>query len=144
MNGSREGLSALFRYKGGIAGEAYSDVRMDDPLCVIFGAGHVIPGIEKALSEMDIGETRTVIIPPSEGYGDYDPEGVRVYSRTILPQECWGIGEGEFVAWRNPASGMYIPVCVVEATAEAVKLDFNHPFAGKTLEYWLELVDLRR
>ena len=47
--------------------------------------------------------------------------------------------EGDVFQWKNPASGLPIPVRVIEAREHAVLVDFNHPFAGKTLEYWLKL-----
>ena len=50
--------------------------------------------------------------------------------------------ESSIFKWTNPASGMQIPVRVIEATDSTVKVDFNHPLAEKALVYWLKLEDL--
>ena len=47
--------------------------------------------------------------------------------------------EGDVFQWTNPASGMPIPVRVIEAREDAVLVDFNHPLAEKTLEYWIRV-----
>jgi FKBP-type peptidyl-prolyl cis-trans isomerase 2 len=101
----------------------------------------VPPGIDEALYEMEIGEQRKVLIPPERGYGFHDPQGVRVYPRSMIP----GGDElelGSVISWANPVNGAALPVRVIEVVPDYVKLDFNHPLAGKTLEYWLELVGI--
>jgi FKBP-type peptidyl-prolyl cis-trans isomerase 2 len=101
----------------------------------------VPPGIDEALYQMRIGEKRTVLIPPEKGYGFHDPQGIRIYPRAMVPG-----GEelkvGSVVSWTNPVNNIPLPVRVVEETPDYLKLDFNHPLAGKTLEYWLELVSI--
>jgi FKBP-type peptidyl-prolyl cis-trans isomerase 2 len=66
---------------------------------------------------------------------------VRIYPRTKIPG-----GEqlelGSIISWVNPLNKDTLPVRVIEAASDYVKVDFNHPLAGKTLEYWLELVDV--
>ena len=55
----------------------------------------------------------------------------------------YGLSVDDVMFWTNPDDGRRMPVWVTEMTQDAVKLDFNHPFAGKTLTYWIELVDLK-
>ena len=52
--------------------------------------------------------------------------------------------EGDVMFHRNPEDGNRQPAFVVETTKDNVKIDLNHPFAGKTLEYWIKLVDVDR
>lgn len=142
-NNKRFGKLALVHYKGGIYGEEPIDDRsIGDPVKIILGAGAVIPAVEDALSEMEVGEERTLIIDPEDAYGRHDPDGVQVYPRTMF---SFGdeLKAGDVFQWTNPASGMPIPVKVTEAQADVVKVDFNHPFADKTLEYWIRLEDLK-
>lgn len=141
-NNGRFGQCAYVHYRGGIKGEEPIDDRsIGDPVRIVLGAGAVIPAIEDALSEMEIGEERTMVIAPEDAYGKHDPEGVQVYPRTMF---AFGneLKEGDVFQWTNPASGMPIPVKVIEAHQDVVKVDFNHPFADKTLEYWIRLEDL--
>lgn len=139
---SRSGQYALVHYRGGAAGEEpIEDHSMGEPVKICIGAGEVPLGIEDALYEMEIGEQRIVMVPPARAYGDYDPEGIRVYPRSFIKNGD-KLEAGTVFPWTNPASGKDIPVRVIEATDDYVKIDFNHPFAGKSIEYWLELVDL--
>lgn len=138
-NNARFGACAYVRYRGGVAGEEPLDDRSaGDPVKIVLGAGAVIPGIEDALSEMEPGEERNLTIPPEEAYGRHDPDGVQTYPRTMF---AFGgeLEKGDVFQWINPASGMPIPVRVVDAAPDAVTVDFNHPFADKTLEYWIRL-----
>ena len=138
-NNAQFGKCAYVHYRGGVKGEAPVDDRSTgDPVKIILGAGQVVPGIEDVLSEMHEGEERTVVVPPEDAYGRHDPDGVQVYPRTMIPFG-YELGEGDVFAWTNPASGQQIPVKVLEAQPGSVKVDFNHPFAGKTLEYWLRV-----
>ena len=138
---SRFGEIVYLRYEGGILGEEPVDSRREgEPLRIILGGGHVIPGIENALCDMHVGEEREVVIPPEEAYGSYQEEGVQTYPRSAIR---FGdeLKKGDVMGWTNPASGSQIPVKVIDATENTVKVDFNHPFAGKTLKYWIKVVD---
>ena len=136
---SQFGKCAYIRYRGGVAGEEPIDDRSEgEPVKVVLGAGQVVPGIEDALSEMRAGEERVVRLGPEEAYGRHETDGVQTDPRTMFP---FGgeLEEGSVFQWTNPASGQPIPVRVVEAGEDAVKVDFNHPLAGKALEYWLKI-----
>lgn len=137
-NNERFGTCAYVRYRGGVLGEKPFDDHAEEPVKIILGSGQVVPGIEDALSVMDEGEEITIQVAPEDAYGRRDPEGIQVYPRTFFP---FGheLEEGDSLSWVNPASGMRIPVKVIEATSDAVKVDFNHPLADKTLEYWLKI-----
>lgn len=100
--------------------------------------GQVCPGIEDELSEMRVGEERTVVVPPEQAYGRHDPDGVQVYPRTMLPGGA-RLRVGDIFGWTNPASGQQIPVRVIAEFPDAVQVDFNHPLAEKTLQYWLRV-----
>lgn len=138
-NNAAFGKCVYIRYKGGVLGEEpFDDRSQGEPVKIILGAGSVIPGIEDVLSEMAEGEERTVVIPPEEAYGTHDPDGVQTYPRTMFSFGTQ-LEAGDAFQWTNPASGMPIPVRVIDATRDAVTVDFNHPLAEKTLEYWLRV-----
>lgn len=138
----RSGKCAHIRYRGGEAGEDPVDVHMEEePDRVYIGTGAVPPGIDEALYDMEIGEQRTVRIAPDKGYGMHDPQGVRVYPRSMIPHGD-ELEVGSIISWENPLNRVLLPVRVLVATDDYVKVDFNHPFAGRELEYWIELVDV--
>lgn len=141
-NPKRSGKYAFVHYKGGAVGEDLAEDHTGGaPERICIGAGVVPPGIDEALYDMEVGERRKLLIPPEKGFGFHDPQGVQVYPRSMIPG-----GEqlelGSIIPWVNPANRVTLPVRVIEAMPDYVKVDFNHPLAGKTLEYWLELVEV--
>ena len=138
----RLGKYALIRYKGGALGEEpVDDCSNGEPQRVRIGYCEVPNGIDDVLFEMEIGESGTVVISPDLGYGDHDPKGVRILPRSEVPDGA-ELGVGSVLGWRSPVTKEILPVRVVEAYDDYVKLDYNHPLAGKSLEYWIELVDI--
>lgn len=140
-NASRSGKTARVRYRGGVQGQAPEDVCWDEPTDIRMGVGAVIRGIDEALYDMKLGERRTVVIEPEKAYGAHDPNGVQRFLRRDFPNGD-EIYEGFTGSWLNPISQQRIPAICTMATEDFVQIDFNHPFAGKTLEYELELVDI--
>ena len=142
MEQNRNGKLAYIRYKGGILGERPVDDRMDETLAVRIGAGRVVKGIDDALQVLEVGESVTLVIPPEEGYGDANPKLVNWYPRSMIPHG-YEIKKDTMIMWESADGLAKRPVMVVDATKDAVKIDMNHPYAGRTLEYWVELVDLK-
>ena len=142
MEENRIGRVAYIRYEGGILGERHVDKHLDEPLAVRIGAGRVVKGIDDALRTMEVGDSATLIIPPEEGYGDADPKQIKWYPRSIIPHG-YEIKKDTMIMWESADGLAKRPAMVVDATEDTVKIDMNHPYAGKTLEYWVELVDLQ-
>lgn len=139
---SRLGKYALIRYKGGALGEnPVEDFSTGEPQRVRIGYSEVPNGIDDLLFEMGIGESGTVIVSPEKAYGEHHQEGVQVRIRSSLPGGDT-LQVGSVLGWKSPITKQILPVRVVEATKDYVKLDYNHPLAGKSLEYWIELVDI--
>ena len=83
---TRIGRKAQVFYKGGISGEEPVDNHSHgNPVELVLGVGDVPPGLDRAFLEMSVGEERTVVIPPSLGYGEHDKAGVQIYPRTLSP-----------------------------------------------------------
>ena len=76
-NTERSGKMAHVRYRGGRAGPASRRHRWEEPTTIRMGVGEVIRGIDEALYDMQVGETRTVVLPPEKAYGEHDPAGVQ-------------------------------------------------------------------
>lgn len=143
MASDRIGKIALVRYKGGISGEdPFDDRSTGDPVEIVLGVGDLPPGMDEAFLDMAVGEERTVVLPPEKAYGEHDKDGVQTYSRTFA-EGFENLQAGDVITWTNPQSGSKIPVRVIKADDQLVTLDYNHPWAGRELTYWLQLIEIR-
>jgi FKBP-type peptidyl-prolyl cis-trans isomerase SlyD len=100
------------------------------PFSFTQGERQLIPGLEKALEGMHVGEEKKVTVTPAEGYGEVDPKAVTEVPKGSIPGDALKVG-AELVA-RNQ-SGMQRMVRVKEIKEDTVVIDLNHPLAGKTL-----------
>lgn len=139
----RIGMTAYIRYRGGVPGEHVFDDHMEgEPLAVKLGLHRVPKGVEKALIDMEVGEARDLVIPPEEGYGPSNPKLIQWYPRTLL-KDGYEMTTGKMFLWHSDDGLAARPARVVEETEDNVKIDMNHPYAGRTIEYHVELVDLK-
>ncbi|MEM7813619.1 MAG: peptidylprolyl isomerase [Candidatus Aenigmatarchaeota archaeon] len=100
------------------------------PVPVIVGAGFVVPGLDKALSEMSVGERRDIVVKPEEGFGQRNAQLVRTVPGKLFKHE--------------PAPGQVVDFGgmrgrVQSVSAGRVRVDFNHPLAGKALKYSVDV-----
>jgi FKBP-type peptidyl-prolyl cis-trans isomerase SlyD len=120
-------------------GDVLDRTEDEAPLSYLHGYGQVVPGLERGVEGMTQGDERSVIVPPSEGYGDYDPEAVVEIERTDFPE---GVAVGdEFVAESD--DGEAVPMTVLEVKEDACVVDTNHPLAGETLRFLVTVLEVR-
>lgn len=120
-------------------GTVFDSSREGEPIVVPFGQKRVIRGLEEALLDMSPREPREVTVTPEKGYGPYRPELVTEMERDKLPGELT-LQVGQHLQLTNPA-GMATRVRVTALTEEKATLDANHPLAGKTLLFDLEILE---
>lgn len=111
-----------------------------EPLEFVLGAGQVIPGLEQAIIGMHVNERKMVEILPDQAYGKYIPEFVKVVPRSQLNLGI-DLQEGMVLELKT-GSGPAIQITVTEITDTTVTLDANHPLAGETLFFELELMGI--
>jgi FKBP-type peptidyl-prolyl cis-trans isomerase SlyD len=102
------------------------------PLTYTQGERQIVPGLEKALDGMHVGEEKKVAVTPADGYGEVNPEAVTEVPKESIPPDALKVG-AELVA-RNQ-SGAARLVRVKEIKDKTVVIDMNHPLAGKTLYF---------
>lgn len=126
-------------YKG-VAEEhrIFVEDREYSPVGVTIGAGEIIQGIEKALLGMEVGEKKTVVVPPEKGYG-MPRDDLLV---PVLVEQFTSVG-------LEPVEGMYVMTDagmakILKVEGNVVTLDFNHPLAGKTTIFEIEVVEIRK
>lgn len=127
------------RYEGGVVGETPRDVRVDgEPLRVVLGNMALPRGIENAIIGMRTGEEKQVDVPAESGYGAYQEGLADWYPRMKMP-DGYNLHIGEVLFYTKPDDGSKMPAWIVDETKDSVLVDFNHPFAGKDLRYWIRL-----
>jgi FKBP-type peptidyl-prolyl cis-trans isomerase SlyD len=123
-------------------GKVIDQSSADDPLEYLQGHGNIIPGLEKAVAGMVVGEEKEVVVPPAEAYGERDPEDVVGVPRNVFPAKLT-LAVGEPLMMKDSQSGETLRAYVSEIKADEVVLDFNHPLAGKTLFFKVKIARLR-
>ncbi len=124
-----------------VDGEVVDSTEGDEPLQFIQGHQNIIPGLEKELSGMKVGDNKKVVVPPEEAYGEIDPENVIEVPRDEFPSEI-PLETGTELEVKN-SDGEVLTATIAGVTDNTVKLDFNHPLAGKQLTFDVTVVDLR-
>ncbi|MDO9517646.1 MAG: peptidylprolyl isomerase [Methanosarcinaceae archaeon] len=117
-----------------IEGGIYDRKRQYEPLGFTVGAKQMIPGFDKGVVGMAVGEEKTLTLPPEEAYDEYNEELIL----TISLEELESVGI-------FPAVGDKLgpqQVLVINVTDTEVKLDYNHELAGKTLIFKVTLVSI--
>lgn len=110
------------------------------PLEFKIGGGQVIPGFDKGVTGMKVGEERTVKVPPEDGYGAYDPKKKGEIPREKLGKEK--VEKGQTLQLRL-ATGTPIVVKVLDVNSKVVTVDANPPLAGKKLNFKIKLVGIQ-
>ena len=120
--------------------------REGQPLQFICGAGMLLPKFEGAIMGKEPGEKVSFTLEPKDGYGEIIPEYVVDLSKDIFMVDGKLAEEILFVGSQVPMSdpqGNRMLGIVKEVSEESVKMDFNHPMAGKTLNFDVEVVEVR-
>lgn len=111
-----------------------------EPLTYLHGLGHLIPGLEKTLDGSQAGLKTTVTVRPQDAYGEKDPQAVIRAERSDFP-EGLTLEPGVEVQAETPDGP--ITFIVMSLDGADVVLDANHPLAGKTLTFDVEVLEVR-
>ncbi len=123
------------------SGEEIDRAEPNEPFVYLHGYGQIVPGLETALLGLTGGAKKQVVIPPTEGYGEREPQLRTAVRRDQLPQEAQIEVGMRFMA--DQEGGESIVFTVVEMEKDMVHLDGNHPLAGITLHFDVEVLEVR-
>ena len=110
------------------------------PLSYLHGAGNIVPGLERALEGKSAGDTFNVDVTPEEGYGQRNDGLIQTVPREAF-QGVDSINPG--MQFRAQTDNGPLVVTVVEVDDAQVKIDGNHPLAGQTLHFAIEVANVR-
>lgn len=136
-----DGKVVTFHYKlTNDAGDEIESSRGDEPLAYLHGAQNIVPGLETALEGKEPGDSLEVEVEPAQGYGEKTGQMMNI-PRDSFPEEM------------TPQPGMGFPaqisdedmamLWVVNVGADQVQVTMDHPLAGETLHFDVEIVDVR-
>jgi FKBP-type peptidyl-prolyl cis-trans isomerase SlyD len=122
-------------------GEEVSRMTANEPLEYLHGYQEIVPGLEAALTGKQVGDKFSITLAAADGYGDYDSENFDEIPRDAVP---FGddVEIGTDLEVEDEEGNVYLAT-VAEIRESTLLLDFNHPLAGKTLEYDVEVTDIR-
>ncbi len=137
----KEGDRVRIHYTGTLSdGREFDSSRGREPLEFTVGAGELIPGFERAVLGMHVGEKKVVTVAAEEAYGPYRPELVVEVPREQLPATLEPQVD-QAVQIATP-EGEVLPAVITAVSTASIELDANHPLAGEYLTFELEAVEI--
>ncbi len=137
----QDGVVVSMDYKLTVDGEVLDSSDDAGPLQFLVGYGNIIPGLEKEMMGMKIGDSKDVVVAPEDGYGEFDEEAFMDVPRTEFPSDL-KIEEGAELHI-TADDGSHQMAFVESFDETTVHLDFNHPLAGAELHFSVKVVGLR-
>jgi FKBP-type peptidyl-prolyl cis-trans isomerase 2 len=111
----------------------------EEPLTFILGSNQLFPALENALLNLNVGDTKQIVLAAEEAYGPIVPDAFREVDLETLPLTYRY--EGAVLGVQDPSGGVY-PIRVHAIKQEKAVLDFNHPLAGKALRFDIKVVQV--
>lgn len=139
---AKQGDTVSVHYTGKLdSGDVFDSSRERDPLEFTVGEGQVIPGFDRAVEGLAVGESREVRLDVDEAYGRPREDLVVEVPRSQFPPQ--GDPEVGQQVQVQVAPGQNRIARITDVGDEAITLDLNHPLAGRALTFDVELVDIK-
>ena len=146
-------MSETLKVKDGVVVSLDYTLRLDDgeivdssegeaPLEYLHGHGQIIPGLEKALVGLTVGDSKKVAVPAAEAYGEVDMDAFEIVPRSMFPDDL-ELEEGLELSLRDVETDEPFDATIAEVRENDVMLDFNHPLAGETLHFEVHISAVR-
>ena len=137
----QDGLVVSMEYTLSVDGEVLDSSKDAGPLQFLAGYDNIVPGLEREMAGMKIGESKDVLVLPEDGYGEFDEEAFMKVPRSEFPADM-ELEEGLELNVTDE-DGQNQLAFVESFNDEVVRLDFNHPLAGAELQFNVKVVGLR-
>lgn len=143
MSEIKAGDTVAIHYTGTLTdGSTFDSSDGRDPLEFVVGSGQIIPGLDKAMPGMSVGDKKVVEIPCAEAYGEINPANRQAIPREQIPADI-PLEVGLTLQMQSPDGQHAMPVTVVELSDDEVTLDANHALAGKDLTFAVEVMSIK-
>lgn len=128
----------LFDQDGNVAGECDSA----DPLTYVHGYAQIVPGLERGVNGLAKGERREVVVDPQEAFGETDDKAILELDRADLPELGRALEVGDELVAEDDDDDQIV-MRVIEVKKDSIVVDTNHPLAGQTVRFAVEVHDVR-
>ncbi len=136
-----DGQVVSMHYTLHVDGQVVDSSDGGEPLQFIQGMGHIIPGLEHELYDMQVGEKKIVVVAAKDGYGEVDAEAFMDVPRDAFPTDV-PLETGTELELRDQ-SGHPVYARINAVSDDHIRLNMNHPLAGKELHFAVRIADLR-
>jgi FKBP-type peptidyl-prolyl cis-trans isomerase SlyD len=137
----QDGLVVSMEYTLTVDGEELDSSKDAGPLQFLAGYDNIVPGLEREMVGMKIGESKDVLVLPEDGYGEFDEDAFMEVPRSEFPSDM-ELEEGLELGVSDE-DGQHQIAFVESFDEKVVRLDFNHPLAGAELQFNVKVVGLR-
>lgn len=142
MDTISDGVVAIIHYTlKNDQGEVLDSSEGGDPLPYLHGASNIVPGLERELEGLSVGDKKDVSVAPEEGYGVVNPAMIQAVPRDAFPEDAEVAPGVQFLM--QGEGGHPIPIWVTAVENDTVTIDANHPLAGQTLHFSIEVAAIR-
>ena len=143
-----DNVIVTMNYSLSIDGEVVdsSEGEDNDPIIFLQGAGQIIPGLEKSIYGLKVGDKKSVTVDPKDGYGEVDPESIVEVPKDEFPEDFpleLGVEITVNADDEDEEGGEEMEATIIAVNESIVTLDFNHPLAGKTLNFDVQIIEIR-
>ena len=136
----KDGSKVSINYKLTVEGEVVDSSDGKDPLTYTQGSGQIIPGLERQLLGLKVGDKKSVVVEAKDAYGERNPNAVQKVERNAF-KDVDALKVGTVVG--GQVSGQEFQAIVAAIDPKEITLDLNHPLAGKTLNFEIEIVSVQ-
>jgi len=125
------------------SGEVVDSTSEDAPATFVFGDGNLLPGFEESLIGLKAGDKRSVVVAPENGFGPHRDENIQKFRKELFKRivDSEEMTPGLVVNFTD-ASNAAMPGVIQAIEDDYVVVDFNHPLAGKLLNFHVEILDV--
>jgi len=143
-----DNVVVTMNYSLSIDGEVIdsSEGEENDPITFLQGAGQIISGLEKSIYGLKIGDKKSVTVDSKDGYGEIDPESIVEVPKDEFPKDFpldLGVEITVNADDEDEEGDEEMEATIIAVNENTVTLDFNHPLAGKTLNFDVHIIDIR-
>lgn len=138
----QHGNKVKIHYNAKVDDEIIDTSRNKEPMEFEVGEGKVVPGLEEGVVGLEEGEKKIVVVPPEKAYGEREEGLTKELPRETFRDSSQQIKKGMVLRYRTERGEVGLAT-IAKVKEENVTLDLNHPLAGQTIKFEIEIVDVK-